>query len=596
MRCDERRWDTQPYTAIHSTIAAHTYPHTLRRTKTDSEDELLLKMAEELGIMVPNMVPPADASPIIEILEVLCGVEETVVRTAAVAALSLIIPHMYDHNGAAVSGADGSLVNLVTRLCGSEWFTGRVSACGLFGSVYKGCSFENKTELRRLFGTMAEDETPMVRRGAAKGLPSFIIAAGANSSDVLDDLVPIYKKLASDEQDSVRTIAVGAVSSLGLAVKNAGECYAQVFPQFRNGAQDRSWRVRHAVATTFTTDLLSLGFADAQLTEMVLCYADLLKDGEAEVRGSAVSAMSSMVEAVGETLFQDHIAECLDDLSKDPVMECRSKLAQAVMNTIALEAPAKLTDDTVLTHFQPLIEGLLTSADEADEVKIHILRMLPAMASLLSNMDDTVAVVKTLSKYDANWRVRECVALVLPALANANGIGPFSDGTNSFLNIYLALLQDPVASVRAATVSGVHKLYEAACAEEASKGASWVQKSIIDPIKPTYDGSLFYTTRVTILALYATLCPDDATPKALLEEIVGLLLSALDDPVTNVRTSAAEHLVGIVGFCNDALIAGEIRPKIMKVGETIDLDKNDEFDKDQDMRGFLKKLVVCMDS
>jgi serine/threonine-protein phosphatase 2A regulatory subunit A len=558
------------------------------RTKTDSEDELLLCMAAELGTFVPSLVTPADAYPILEILEILCGVEETVVRSEAVASLVATVDALRAANEPGLGPFTSALI---ARLAQSEWFTGRVSAAGLFAAAYPCNDDSGKEQLRSFFGSLSSDETPMVRRGIAKALGELVTTM--DGATVISEMVPIYKKLASDEQDSVRTLAASHAASFAKVLGEVNSVNEHVFGTFKNSCQDRSWRVRHGVGEGFATTVAAFNFTGDPLLQAVQCYVDLAKDGEAEVRAAASSNLATLVDLVGEEVFVTNIAECLDDLAKDPVMEVRSKLAQAVMDTVS---GGKLSDGTVLAHFQPLLLNLHKSEEESDEVKIHVLRKLPVMANLLPKMSDIVAVVKALAKYEANWRVRSCVAAVLPALASANGIADFEAGSSSFLSLYHLLLQDQVASVRTSCVEGVHKLYLAACAETPAAGATWIQKSVLDPLKPTYESATFYQTRITFLALYASLCPDDATPKALLEEIVGLFLAALDDPVPNVRACAAEHLLKVVGFCNDALISGQIRPKIMTVCETTEVDKEDEMDADQDLRVSLRKLVVCMDS
>jgi len=51
-------------------------------------------------------------------------------------------------------------------LASGDWFTARVSACGMFAVAFEKCS-PSKTELRRAlqttFSELCRDETPMVR-------------------------------------------------------------------------------------------------------------------------------------------------------------------------------------------------------------------------------------------------------------------------------------------------------------------------------------------------------------------------------------------------------------------------------------------------
>jgi len=60
---------------------------------------------------------------------------------------------------------------IVQRLTQGDWFTARVSACGLFAAAYARLTdAAAKTTLRSLYATLCQDDTPMVRRAAAKNI------------------------------------------------------------------------------------------------------------------------------------------------------------------------------------------------------------------------------------------------------------------------------------------------------------------------------------------------------------------------------------------------------------------------------------------
>lgn len=65
---------------------------------------------------------------------------------------------------------DQHFLPLLTRLATGDWFTSRTSACALFAAAYPTASTETQTEMRRMFAALVSDDTPMVRRAAAKAL------------------------------------------------------------------------------------------------------------------------------------------------------------------------------------------------------------------------------------------------------------------------------------------------------------------------------------------------------------------------------------------------------------------------------------------
>lgn len=82
------------------------------------------------------------------------------------------------------------------RLASGDWFTARVSACGLFAVAYPRASPGVRVELRQLYSQLCRDETPMVRRAAAQKLGGYV--ATVEKDIVGRDLLPMFTDLSSD--------------------------------------------------------------------------------------------------------------------------------------------------------------------------------------------------------------------------------------------------------------------------------------------------------------------------------------------------------------------------------------------------------------
>ena len=61
-------------------------------------------------------------------------------------------------------------IPLVQRLSKGDWFTSRTSACALYAAAYDRVSTQIQDDLRRGYAQLGADDTPMVRRAAAKSL------------------------------------------------------------------------------------------------------------------------------------------------------------------------------------------------------------------------------------------------------------------------------------------------------------------------------------------------------------------------------------------------------------------------------------------
>ena len=555
-------------------------------TAERDEDEILFILAEQLGRMVPTLIPGDKGWVVLPILEKLASVEETVVRDKAVESINAILPQLStntnndQHNMVADTT---TLMGMLKRLAGAEWFTARVSAAGILPSVYRFLlTLEQPEEFhlrecRSLFKDLAEDDTPMVRRSAGRNLsrmmeavaqlpppsdpyrpPSTIGHGGGvyaphyqlNSSThtdvtniqtnaakrnkwVVEEMIPIYQNLAADEQDSVRLLVISASGSVGCALGLDSHLTADIIlPIVLSGSTDLSWRVRHNLAKMFGAVAPSFGFQFMpsqieRLNEVFVCFSTLLQDAEAEVRASAVNNLAKLAK-LGDELFSQHLSPLLPALADDPVMEVRSKMAQTIM-----DCTSTLPDKIILADFKPLLEGFLN--DEFAEVQLFILSKLSRVSHLLAKMDAVVGTIVNMAKAP-NWRVREAVGHLLPHLCEARGVSFFED---HLLDPWMKLLMDQVAFVRTSCVTGMPKLLSVA-------GGPWIQREILPHYTRIMEESTSYLTRITILKSYSELGTSQKNmTNSLMQDISQQLLRGLDDLVPNVRIVAAKGCIAI---------------------------------------------------
>ncbi|KAI7746738.1 hypothetical protein M8C21_011039, partial [Ambrosia artemisiifolia] len=194
----------------------------------DDVDEVLLAMAEELGVFIPYVGGIEHANVLLPPLETLCTVEETCVREKAVESLCRIGSQMKE------TDLVESFVPLVKRLAAGEWFTARVSACGLFHIPYPSAPENIKAELRSVYSQLCQDDMPMVRRSAATNLGKF--AATMEPAHLKTDIMQIFEDLTQDDQDSVRLLAVEGCAALGKLLEPQ-DCVKHILPVIVNFSQ-----------------------------------------------------------------------------------------------------------------------------------------------------------------------------------------------------------------------------------------------------------------------------------------------------------------------------------------------------------------------
>jgi serine/threonine-protein phosphatase 2A regulatory subunit A len=280
------------------------------------------------------------------------------------------------------------------------------------------------------------------------------------------------------------------------------------------------------------------------------CFVSLLQDAEGDVRAGAVSHLAPMVHWGGPELFQTHISPLLPALADDTMVEVRNKCALGIMNSTE---GGTLADSTIVKTFGPLLENFLQ--DEYSEVQLHVLTNLSRISHLLHQLSGVVTTILNMAKA-SNWRVREGVAQLLPHLADARGMDFFSSVLLE--PAWLALLLDPVCSVRTACVDGIVQLVHVA-------GEEWIVANLLPQHLKIYAHSeSAYLMRMTILRAHAQMALAAQRGNLFYQVVEFLCGTGLKDKVSNVRMVTAKGLDLICqsGKCDPDVVQSKIRRAI----------------------------------
>jgi serine/threonine-protein phosphatase 2A regulatory subunit A len=116
------------------------------------------------------------------------------------------------------------------------------------------------------------DDTPMVRRQAATNLAKFVKAMPATV--VIEEMIPLFRHLASDDQDSVRLLTVEILIAIAEVVpKEQQSSHGILLTALRSLFEDKSWRVRYMVADRFE----KVSFPASRVSSRVLTVCRLQK-------------------------------------------------------------------------------------------------------------------------------------------------------------------------------------------------------------------------------------------------------------------------------------------------------------------------------
>lgn len=506
---------------------------------------------------------------ILEILEMLCAVEETVVRDQTVTTLIHTLEFLSN------SETSTSVTPAVGRLAKDEWFTARVSACALLPHCLKRSDGEETSNaLVQLFVKLAEDETPMVRRAIARVLGDFAETAMAqgDSGETLLWFIPQFKALGmEDDSASVQHIVAESASQI-IALLSAEEFTTHLLHYVRWCAESPSWRIRTIIAPQFGKICAVLGNLSVCAEKLLPAFLGLLVDPERDVRAEACRGAVELHAAVGHAAFVDNVVPKLARCTGDESHVVRTAYAEACNDIISAlfegdkgaSAGGAAVQDLVAKTFQ-----LLT--DDNAEVRAKVMMAVQQLTSRASEspesglMEERFLVALQDVARDPDWRVRASFTMQLPSLAKALGQSLFQ---KHFYEAYIALIMDDVAAVRASTVDVIVDLSDAL--EE-----SWLHKVFLKGLLDKMAGTKVRraTEFILFLNFARVLCSQDEDER-LVQMLLPTVREALDYSVPNVQFCACDVLVAMAEALNPEDAITTLRPKIAALVDSSDPDVN----------------------
>lgn len=505
-------------------------------------------------------------------------------------------------------------IPLVKRLASKEW-TARVSACRLFAIAYSRVAPEVQSDLRAGFVQLCRDETPMVRRAAASALGAFadvihttndnqgvsssststssIIAGGgtapmppASSSSspsppqsqsqsqpssstqsqsfIATDLLPVFLQLTSDDQDSVRLIAVEACTPLG-KVLPISITTSDILPVLQRFSEDKSWRVRWNVAQQIPELSETLGSA-IMLQYLLEPYIKLLRDSEAEVRAAAAEKIAAMAKLMPADLVlqQFILAGPAKELAGDASQYVRGALA-SVVTELAPMVGKEATNKQLLPIFLELLK------DDWPDVRLGVIGKLDALNAVIGIQalsDSLLPAIQELSD-DKHWRVRLAIIGHIPLLSAQLGAEFFDAKLGPQCLVWL---QDGVFSIREAAIK---------CIADLAKefGPNWTKDHLVASVISLGDNTN-YLHRITVLHAAAALGPV-VSREVLSTSLLPAVVKGGQDGVPNVRFNAAKVLEQMLPFLDTSMVDQLVKPNLNQLMS----------DGDQDVRYFATRAM-----
>ncbi|TKA75638.1 hypothetical protein B0A49_02327 [Cryomyces minteri] len=391
----------------------------------EDEDEVLTALSHELGGFVEYVGGPEYGHVLLSPLENLAAIEEPL----AVESLNRICEQLSQEQ------VENHFIPLAIRLSKADWFTSKISATGLYNVPYSRATATSQEQLRQQFGHLVHDETPMVRRKAADNLAKFVKEMPATL--VIEEMIPLFNHLASDEQDSVRLLTVDILIAI-----------AEVVPKEQQSS--------HGIAKAVDEEVIS--------RDLVPAFVKLLKDSEAEVKSAIAGQISGFCALLDRDVLLREVMPSIEELVSDQSEHVRASLGMQISGL----APILGKEDTI-NHLLPMFLQMLK--DDASGVRLNIISRLELVNNVIGidRLSQSLLPAIVNLAEDKQWRVRLAIIEYVPLLASQLGVQFFDDKLSS---LCMSWLGDTVFSIREASTMNLKKLTEVF-------GVEWANRAIV---------------------------------------------------------------------------------------------------------------------
>ncbi|KAH7360608.1 armadillo-type protein [Rhexocercosporidium sp. MPI-PUGE-AT-0058] len=485
----------------------------------EDEDEVLTALSGELGGFVEYVGGPEWGHVLLSPLENLAAIEEPLVREKAVESLNKICEELSPQQ------VEEYFIPLTIRLSKADWFTSKISATGLYNVPYKKASPPMQEQLRQQFGLLVHDETPMVRRQSANNLAKFVKEMPATI--VVEEMIPLFQHLASDDQDSVRLLTVEILIAIAEVVpKEQQSSHGVLLTALRSLIEDKSWRVRYMVADRF--EKIAKAVDDEVVTrDLVPAFVKLLKDSEAEVRTAIAGQIPGFCKLIDRTILLNDVMTTVEDLVSDTSQHVRAALGTQISGL----APILGKQETI-DHLLPMFLQMLK--DEFPDVRLHIISKLELVNQVIGidllSQSLLPAIVQLAE--DKQWRVRLAIIEYIPLLASQLGVKFFDE---KLAALCMGWLGDTVFSIREAATHNLKKLTEVF-------GVEWANEAIIPKVMAmgAHPNYLYRMTTCFAITTLSTVVSLDVISKSILPMMDKLVADEIPNIKFNVAKSYGE--------------------------------------------------------
>ena len=422
----------------------------------------------------------------------------------------------------------------------------------MFSKAYEKAG-SHKEELRKKFLELCNEDTPIVRRAGSSKLGEF--ATHVEKTHVIQEILPIFRKLAQDEQDQIRILCIESLIPMAQYLSKE-ENQVNTLGALLVAGEDKNWKVRLTFAKNFAQLAEAFG---KEITDghLIQTFSAFLSDSESEVKDAAITSLSKWLKIISSEKITGFLLPAIQPMYADASPQFKAGLAKALW-AMSQVVGSDVTNSKLLPILLELVK------DEDGDVRLNSTSGLINLADVLGSdllNDSVISSLSQLTK-DTQWRVRSAVYDLIADLGVALGKEQFQ---KHLKDIFFGFLTDTAASVRN---EGIKKLGDLSV----SYRNDWVIDEVVSKLNEIYDqDKQGYLYRMCVITASIEIARS-LSKSQINAHVVPILLKACADPVANVRITVCKSIKKLMTIPEGAALGSNFKSSLSELSNDSDKD------------------------
>ncbi|KAJ3438597.1 protein phosphatase 2 (formerly 2a) regulatory subunit a beta isoform-related [Anaeramoeba flamelloides] len=329
----------------------------------------------------------------------------------------------------------------------------------------------------------------------------------------------------------------------------------EIIPIFQTLSEDKSWRIRHKVSSSFCQFCSNL--SEKIILEVLIgSYLDLLEDTEDEVRSIGSLKLFDFCELIktNSKIITEKIVPKIESLSIDSCDFVKSSLAVSIVKISTLIGKEESLEK-LLPH------QLVLLSEESAKISLPLIQNLHYVSEVVGIeplMNEVLSSINQLSN-DNDWRNRVAMIKCIASLAKQFGVELFNE---HLLDLSFSWFTDVVHSVREEATTMITELTKLF-------GVKWSNQFAIPKIiqLSNHQNHLFRQISIYTILKLAPIIGEDSINNNVIETIIQLS----QDPVPNIRIYLVNTFIQLSKHINQESL-NQLKTILNKLLEDVDQD------------------------